>query len=171
MCGKEFGGRHIKEQIVCSRDCHFKRMFNIAASIAEKRCTLCKRILPTARFGLRSKTHPLPRGRCRDCERVLHRALYNIRSKHAGRNRKASPEKRKARGLLQSAVRRGKIKRMPCEKCGKQKTDAHHEDYSKPYEVQWLCRKHHMGRHRMPVDTPITEETARLILAPTSKKE
>ena len=48
-------------------------------------------------------------GKMQGLRRVLHRALYNIRSKHAGRNRKASPEKRKARSLLQSAVRRGKI--------------------------------------------------------------
>ena len=41
----------------------------------------------------------------------------------------------------------GKIKRQPCSKCGVAKADAHHEDYSKPMEIVWLCRKCHKARH------------------------
>lgn len=65
-------------------------------------------------------------------------------------NSECSPEeyaRRKARWLLKDAVRYGKIKRGPCEmryllNC-EGPIEAHHEDYSKPYDVQWLCRKHH----------------------------
>lgn len=35
----------------------------------------------------------------------------------------------------------------PCEICDYQETDKHHDDYSKPLEVIWLCRKHHIQRH------------------------
>jgi len=36
-----------------------------------------------------------------------------------------------------------------CEECGIYcKTNAHHEDYSKPMEVQWLCRLCHGKKHR-----------------------
>ena len=48
------------------------------------------------------------------------------------------PEKVRARELLELAVERGKIKRKPCEVCGNPETEAHHTDYSKPYDVQWL---------------------------------
>jgi len=58
------------------------------------------------------------------------------------------PEKVQARNLLEQAVRCGKIKRLPCEVCGNPKTEAHHEDYSKPYDVHWLCRKHHNEIHK-----------------------
>lgn len=42
-----------------------------------------------------------------------------------------------------NAVRRGDIIKTPCF-CGEKKVQSHHEDYSKPLEVRWLCKKHHM---------------------------
>jgi hypothetical protein len=35
----------------------------------------------------------------------------------------------------------------PCEICGNPKVDKHHDDYAKPLEVMWLCRRHHIQRH------------------------
>lgn len=58
-----------------------------------------------------------------------------LRSRHA------------ARWLLNRAIASGKIKRQPCEICGKSKTDAHHDDYTKPLKVRWLCRTHHAQHH------------------------
>ena len=52
----------------------------------------------------------------------------------------------RARDLLRSAVRWGRIERQPCEVCG-MKAEGHHHDYSKPYDVRWLCRKHHNETH------------------------
>ena len=67
--------------------------------------------------------------------------------KRAKRNsikwRKNNPEKLKANYLLNYAVKSGKIKRLPCIKCGDPKSHGHHSDYSKPYDVVWLCAKHH----------------------------
>lgn len=45
------------------------------------------------------------------------------------------------------AVRRGELKRHPCEECGNQKSHGHHDDYGKPLEVRWLCAKHHRWEH------------------------
>jgi hypothetical protein len=53
------------------------------------------------------------------------------------------PEKYKARHALSNAVRDRKIIRTPCVECGNPKVEGHHEDYSKPLEVVWLCNKHH----------------------------
>ena len=57
--------------------------------------------------------------------------------------RKKSPGKYRARNVAKSAVRYGRLLRLPCEICGNPKSESHHEDYRKYLEVRWLCRKHH----------------------------
>lgn len=52
-----------------------------------------------------------------------------------------------ARSYLGVYVRRGRVKRGPCEICGST-AEAHHEDYGKPLDVRWLCRVHHLEYHR-----------------------
>lgn len=61
----------------------------------------------------------------------------------AGRN----PLKRKAQYAVSNALRDGKLLRKPCEVCG-ELAQAHHDDYSKPLEVRWLCTKHHAEWHK-----------------------
>lgn len=61
--------------------------------------------------------------------------------KWADGNRQA----RQAHWTLGNALRSGKIVRpKQCQKCGKLgKIEAHHSDYSKPLQVQWLCSACH----------------------------
>jgi hypothetical protein len=64
--------------------------------------------------------------------------------------RKRNPEKMKAYSSVGNALRRGKIKRKSCEVCNKRKNvQAHHEDYSKPLNIKWLCVKCHNFAHKM----------------------
>lgn len=51
-------------------------------------------------------------------------------------------EKVKAHSIVFIAIRNGKLIKQPCF-CKNIKSEAHHEDYSKPLEVIWLCKKHH----------------------------
>lgn len=64
------------------------------------------------------------------------------------KHRKACPEKDRARNLIKLAMRSGKVIKGKCEICGNEKVDAHHDDYSKPLDVRWLCRTHHGEVHR-----------------------
>lgn len=57
------------------------------------------------------------------------------------------PDKHRARNILQGAVKHGRIIKKPCEVCGDSNSQGHHNDYSKPLEVVWLCRKHHNKLH------------------------
>jgi len=58
-----------------------------------------------------------------------------------------NPQKRRAHFQVSNAIRDGKLFRLPCAVCGSLVTDAHHEDYSKPLDVIWLCRQHHLSIH------------------------
>ena len=71
------------------------------------------------------------------------------------------PERTLARRKTANAIRDGKLKRQPCEKCGK-KAQAHHDDYSKPLDVRWLCPEHHAEHHR-------NEREAKIIAAFNAK--
>jgi hypothetical protein len=58
-----------------------------------------------------------------------------------------NPIKRAAHTITGNAIRDGKLIRQPCEVCGEEKVDAHHDDYNYPMSVRWLCRKHHAEHH------------------------
>lgn len=71
------------------------------------------------------------------------KAFYNsTRNQH-----KRYPEKVRARLKLNRAVKSGKIVKQPCEVCGNREVNGHHDDYSKPLEVRWLCMVHHKQVH------------------------
>lgn len=57
--------------------------------------------------------------------------------------------KKYARGRVETALRWGKMKKGHCE-VGKNclgRIESHHDDYSKPLDVRWLCKKHHEDEH------------------------
>lgn len=79
------------------------------------------------------------------------------RSRHAERIKSAvkkwglkSRDKKKAHTKVRSAVLSGKIiKPDRCEKCKRLRAlHGHHHDYSKPLDVEWLCRSCHALEHR-----------------------
>lgn len=53
-----------------------------------------------------------------------------------------------ARNKVGLALRRGKLERQPCEVCGERPAEAHHDDYTRPLDVRWLCKQHHLEHHR-----------------------
>jgi hypothetical protein len=72
------------------------------------------------------------------------RAQYQRKYRAKHRN------KIKAHWTVCDAIIAGKIKAPEvCSKCGSpEKLEAHHEDYSKPLEIVWLCEVCHKRRHR-----------------------
>ena len=69
----------------------------------------------------------------------------SFRERRREYDRNYPKDKRRANQKVNNAIRSGKMKRQLCF-CGK-KAHAHHDDYTKPYDVVWLCPKHHMGVH------------------------
>jgi hypothetical protein len=65
-------------------------------------------------------------------------------------NRNYNPKKAHANYLLCYAVRMNRITRPNnCDICNNETlVFGHHENYEKPYDVKWLCRKCHGKAHR-----------------------
>lgn len=58
------------------------------------------------------------------------------------------PDRVKAVNAVNNAIAGGRMVRGSCEVCGKPKANAHHDDYSKPLSVRWLCNSHHKLHHK-----------------------
>jgi hypothetical protein len=58
------------------------------------------------------------------------------------------PAKTQARNAVNNALRDGRLTKLPCEVCGSAESEAHHDDYSKPLEVRWLCDTDHKAWHK-----------------------
>jgi hypothetical protein len=58
--------------------------------------------------------------------------------------------KQKARAAVGHALRDGRMVKAPCFVCGSPDSQAHHPDYAKPLDVQWLCRDCHEHTHGGP---------------------
>lgn len=69
------------------------------------------------------------------------------------------PERIKANRMATRAIERGELIRPDrCEECDKKpyfaKIHAHHDDYTKPLDIRWLCGSCHKQYHLMLDDKP-----------------
>lgn len=125
----------------------FRQFFNKRNSktYRKKKCAICEDERWRARYYAGYKDRKL----------VLDKAWIKNNTKlsrsYGLKSREKFKDRHESRYIFRKAVMSGKIKRLPCEVCGDKKSQGHHEDYSKPLEVIWLCRTHHEDRHRKPI--------------------
>ena len=86
---------------------------------------------------VRESKRAYEQGRQQTPKRRLAQQRYQIA------RRLRNPEKHQARTAIGNALRDGRLERKPCEECGSMEVQAHHDDYSKPLDVRWLCFRHH----------------------------
>ena len=93
---------------------------------------------------------------CRDCcqeddRKYQHTEAGRRAKRKSDRNqRQLHSRKIEARSAVNNAIATGKLTRPSiCESCfGEHFVEGHHEDYSKPLDVEWLCTECHIDLHR-----------------------
>lgn len=62
--------------------------------------------------------------------------------------REKNPEKYRAHTKVNNELRAGNLTKKPCDVCGStDRVHAHHDDYSRPLDIRWLCATHHRQHH------------------------
>lgn len=140
---------HVSEMRLC-RKCGLKKE---AASFYRRNVCpdCCQREAKDRRDSSIEEYRARDRGRYRDSlVRRLNARECSRRAREDGRHtaytkkwREQNPEKYRAHVALNNAVRDGKVQRGVCVRCGSPEVHAHHEDYSRPLDVVWLCPAHH----------------------------
>lgn len=121
----------------------------------QRTCERCGLDKPLSSFSFHDKKDGRRKPHCKECGVKAHTlaasrkpsGVLPPRAAYQHQYRTTHPERRRATRLIQKHISTGKLTRQPCEVCGVEKTQAHHDDYSKPLDVRWLCRNHHMQHH------------------------
>lgn len=99
-------------------------------------------------------------------ERYCSRKCDNCARESKRRWRRANPLtgvarlKDIVRSTAKVALSRGVIQRQPCEVCAA-RAEMHHDDYTKPLAVRWLCRAHHLEWHTRNEPVPPAPKVSR----------
>lgn len=132
-----------------------------------KRCPGCSEYKPVTEFNRNRASVDGLQYRCKPCQidanrtwaerhpevrrATLHRQYLRERVHGRRESKESPPEKRRAHKNVERAIRAGHLTRPDaCPRCGTDRSPvhAHHEDYSRPLDVQWLCARCHGRLHR-----------------------
>lgn len=148
----------------------------------KKKCSFCKRHKNKNQFNKDKTTRDGLRYICKDCNLELVRSWRKrnrdkdrqyqkdyfssekgkLAKKRANKKLRAKrPVAIRANAIVNRAVNKGLISKRPCEICqSDDRVQKHHDDYSKPLDVRWLCYLHHKQVHGRLVDYSLLQKTA-----------
>ena len=119
-----------------------------------KKCTDCEIPKPLTEFYRQADRKDNHRGECKKChsKKGWKNSLARLDDYNAQRTgrRREDPRKHKARQAVQDHIKLGDLVRPEkCSKCHKGcKPEAHHADYSKQLDIEWLCTTCHGEWHQ-----------------------
>jgi len=112
-------------------------------------CYICKEKKPKTDFHSDNGRKQGVCSTCKTCakKRTQHNNyLREYAKKYA--LKKENIQKLLTRMIMRKAIKSGILVRKPCIVCGNKKAEGHHQDYSKPLDIKWLCDLHHQHLHR-----------------------
>ena len=118
---------------------------------ATKQCKDCGQVKPLDEFYYKATGKYQRRAECTTCFAIRHAADAPKTQEARIRWRRNNPGKTQAQATLRRAVRSCRIaKPSTCSRCGREasRIEGHHNDYTKPLKVEWLCTKCHGAEHR-----------------------
>lgn len=93
----------------------------------------------------------LSNGWCKPCAAVYQRE--RLKYYEPAPKTEVQKIRHRVRALTRSYIKSGKLIKGLCEVCGiNEDVEAHHDDYNKPMDIRWLCRKHHREHHKFHVE-------------------
>jgi uncharacterized OB-fold protein len=137
--------------------------------VSPKTCYACKAVLPIEEFYKHPKSAGGVMGKCKACHRAhitanrwnnLERIRQYDRDRGKQPHRKAAQVQRtkkkrqsdsrymRCHNAVARALKKGVLQRSNCERCGHEKSMAHHDSYDHPLQVMWLCQPCHKQRHK-----------------------
>jgi len=133
-----------------------------------KLCRSCNTEKKASDFGKRSASNDGLAHKCKECQKEydkkrlrdpkrmkMRRDYQKTENGKAAHNRatarwiEKNTIKRAAHIMVGNAIRDGKLTVLPCEVCfSTHGIHGHHDDYSRPLDVRWLCTTCHSLWHR-----------------------
>ena len=133
-----------------------------------KKCTECQIEKEESEFHKDRSRYDGLDSRCKECKKIRNRWYRLKHEKYFKDYRRNNYEKykdtfrssfkdwyyrnknkTKSHHILNYAIFKNEIERKPCAICKKSDAHAHHDDYSKPLAVDWLCRDCHGLWHQL----------------------
>ncbi len=118
-----------------------------------RKCRICEREKTIEQYGWKDRKRGRRETQCKKCKAIGSRINWAKDSKEKNeyqrRYHRSHPYISRAHSAVKRALEIGTLTRKPCEisGCTDPLAEAHHEDYSKPLDVIWLCRSHHRIHH------------------------
>lgn len=85
-------------------------------------------------------------------EQIEKQRKQSNKSSRKQNRKKTNSIKRMAHTYVRLAIMTGQLSKQPCEKCGAENAIAHHDNYTDPINVRWLCQSHHRQYHAKDVN-------------------
>lgn len=127
----------------CGRELNLE-MFNRCGRAKDGRVGVCKSCVSEYNRQRYRKVRDEARARAKEYERDHPDRILESRLKR----HESNPSKRNAQRIVEYAIKAGVlVNPQVCSKCGatapEKRIEAHHDDYAKPLEVEWMCTACH----------------------------